>query len=217
MGTLDKISRVADLCCGTGGQTMVLAQNIKGSITGVDIIPDLISVFSENANKLNLQERVNGVVGDATNLTFSKEEFDLIWCEGAIDAIGFETGLTHWNTFLKKNGYIAVSCPSWLVDENPAEIQNFWTDAGSNLDTVAHNIALLQKCGYSFVSAFTLPEECWTDNYFSPREETEKAILVKYPGNKSVEDYVESSKYEVELYSKYKQYYGYVFYVGKKI
>ena len=63
---------------------MVLARNIKGSITGVDIIPDLISVFNENANKLNLQERVNGVVGDATNLPFSKEEFDLIWSEGAI-------------------------------------------------------------------------------------------------------------------------------------
>ena len=31
----DEISRVADLGCGTGGQTMVLAQNIPGTITGV--------------------------------------------------------------------------------------------------------------------------------------------------------------------------------------
>jgi ubiquinone/menaquinone biosynthesis C-methylase UbiE len=217
MGNLNKISRVADLCCGTGGQTTILAQNIVGTVVGVDQIPDFINILNNNTKNQNLDDRVTGVVGDATNLPFSKEEFDLIWSEGAIDQIGFEKGLTHWNTFLKKNGYIAVSCPSWLADEHPAEIQSFWTDAGSNLDTVAHNIALLQKCGYSFVSAFTLPEECWTDNYFSPREETEKAILVKYPGNKSVEDYVESSKYEMELYSKYKQYYGYVFYIGKKV
>lgn len=30
---LNKISRVADLGCGTGGQTMILAQNITGNIT----------------------------------------------------------------------------------------------------------------------------------------------------------------------------------------
>jgi len=41
--------------------------------------------------------------------------------------------------------------------------------------------------------------------------------LEKYPGNETVERYIESEKYEVELYSKYKQHYGYVFYIGKKV
>ena len=30
----DEISRVADLGCGTGGQTMILAQHLAGTITG---------------------------------------------------------------------------------------------------------------------------------------------------------------------------------------
>jgi hypothetical protein len=54
-------------------------------------------------------------------------------------------------------------------------------------------------------------------NYFTPREAAEKALLEKYTGNKTVEVFIENNKYEVELYSKYKQYYGYVFYIGKKI
>ena len=29
--------KIADLACGTGGQTMILAQNTKGTITGLDI------------------------------------------------------------------------------------------------------------------------------------------------------------------------------------
>ena len=33
---------------------------------------------------------------------YQKEEFDLIWSEGAIDNIGFEKGLNYWNGFLKK-------------------------------------------------------------------------------------------------------------------
>ena len=213
---IDNISQVADLGCGTGGQTMVLAQHIAGNITGVDICPDLINAFNDNAKKLNLGERVNGIVGSIEKLSFQKEEFDLIWSEGAIDNIGFEKGLAHWNGFLKKNGYVAVTCPSWFTDERPAEIERFWADADCGLDTIGHNIEILQKTGYRLLAAFILPEKCWTDNYFIPREAAEKALSEKHPGNKTVADYIESSKYEAELYEKYKHYYGYVFYIGIK-
>ena len=214
---LDGISRVADLGCGTGGQTMVLAQSITGNITGVDQLPDFIDILNGNAKKLNLQERITGIVGSMESLSFPKEEFDLIWSEGAIDSIGFEKGLTYWNCFLKKNGYVAVTCPSWLADERPVAIEKFWTDAGSGMDAIGHNISIMQKSGYRFVAAFTLPDTCWTDGYFGPREAAEKALLKKYAGMKTVEDYIESSRYEVELYARYKQYYGYVFYIGKKV
>ena len=212
-----QFSRVVDLGCGTGGQTMVLAQKITGNITGIDQFPDFINVFNENAKKLNLQERVNGIVGSMDDLSFQKEEFDLIWSEGAIDSIGFEKGLKYWNDFLKKSGYVAVTCPSWFTDERPAEIEKFWNDAGSRLDTIGDNVLIMQRTGYSLVAAFTLPEQCWTENYFSPREAAEKALLEKYTGNKTVEAFIENNRYEVELFSKYKQYYGYVFYIGKKI
>ena len=214
---IDKISQVADLGCGTGGQTMMLAQHIPGDITGVDICPDFINVFNDNAKNLRLGERVHGIVGSIEELPFPKEEFDLVWSEGVIDAIGFEKGVTYWNDFLKKNGHIAVTSPSWLTDERPAEIEEFWAAAVQGIGTVADNILTLQKAGYTFVASFVLPEKCWTDHYFIPRGAAEKALLEKYGENETVKAYVEEEKYEVELYSKYKQYYGYVFYIGKKI
>ena len=217
LGDLENISRTADLGCGTGGQTVVLSQNIAGNVVGVDQFPDFIDILNGNAKKTNLQERVKGIVGAMENLPFQKEEFDLIWSEGAIDSIGLEKGLIHWNGFLKKNGYVAVTCPSWLTDERPAEVEKFWADAGSELDSIGRNISIMQKAGYIFVAAFVLPEKCWTDNYFVPREAAEKALLEKYAGNETVKAYVEGEKHEVELYSKYKQHYGYVFYIGRKI
>lgn len=159
---------------------------------------------------------MKGIVGSMENLPFQKEEFDLIWSEGAIDSIGFENGLTHWNGFLKKNGHVAVTCPSWFGDEHPAEVEKFWTDAGSGLNTIGQNIGAMQKAGYRFVAAFALSEKCWTDNYFLPREAAENGLLTKYPGDKTVEAYIADDRYEVELFSRYKQYYGYVFYIGKK-
>jgi len=217
LGGFDENSRVADLGCGTGGQTMVLARHIAGRITGLDQSPDFIHIFNDNARRLRLQERVSGIIGSMENLPFQKEELDLIWSEGAIDAIGFENGLSHWNAFLKRGAFVAVTCPSWLTGDHPGEIERFWTDAGSGLDTIAHNIGVMQKTGYSPIAAFTLPEECWTDNYFIPRAAAEQAILEKRAGNKIVEEYVAGSRYEAELYSKYKQYYGYMFYIGRKI
>ena len=195
---------------------MVLAQNIAGNITGIDLCPDLITVFNDHAKKLNLGERVTGIVGSIEELSFPKEEFDLIWSEGLIDSIGFGKGLTYWNGFLKKDGYVAVTCPTWLTDERPEEVEKFWADAGSGLDSVGNNIAAMHKTGYSFVASFVLPENCW-DNYFIPREAAGKALLEKYPGNQTVAAYLEDDKHEVALYSKYKQHYGYVFYIGKKI
>jgi SAM-dependent methyltransferase len=85
LDNLNGISRAVDFGCGTGGQTMVLAQNITGNITGVDLFPEFINVFYDNAKKLNLRERVNGIVGSMENISFQKEEFDLIWSEGAVD------------------------------------------------------------------------------------------------------------------------------------
>ncbi len=220
LGFLDhpeSISQVLDLGCGTGGQTLFLAKNIPGNIAGIDQFPDFINVLNSNAKKQGLQNRVAGIVGSMEALPFSKGEFDLIWSEGAIDNIGFKRGLAYWKDFLKKDGYVAVICPSWFTDRHPAEVEKFWADAGSQLDTVAHNIAIMQKVGYLPVATFLLPETCWTDHYFIPRGVAEKALLKKYGFNETVNAFLESNRYEVELYSKYKQYYGYAFYIGKKI
>lgn len=83
-------SLIADIGCGTGGQTMVLAQHAPGSITGIDLFPGFVDIFNRDAGRLGLQDRVKGIVGSMDNLPFREEELDLIWSEGAIYNIGFE-------------------------------------------------------------------------------------------------------------------------------
>ena len=211
----ERISKVLDLGCGTGGQTMILAQNLNAEITGIDQIKEFIDIFNDNAKKQNLQDRVKGIVGSMEELPFAEEEIDLIWSEGVLASEAFEKMLNYWNGFLKKDGYVAITSPSWFANEPPADAEKFWNDAGEKLVTIENNIEVMKKAGYEVVATFTLPEECW-DNYFTPRTNAENALLAKYPGNKVAEEYVEAEKYEVELYSKYKQHYGYVFYIGKK-
>lgn len=217
LGSLKKFEQIADLGCGSGGQTLQLAENLPGVITGLDMFPDFIDRLLERAKSRGLESRINGVVGNMEELPFQKNNFDLIWSEGAIDNIGFEKGLRYWHDFLKHGGYVAVTSPSWITKEHPPIVEQFWSDAGSHIDPVEKNIEIMQDCGYKFIASFTLPKECWTDNYFFPRESAIEKLLLKYPQSDTMKQYAEMNRHEVELFQKYNKHYGYVFYIGQAI
>ena len=214
---LGKQSVIADLGCGTGGQTMTLAQHTTGELIGLDLFPGFIDRFNENAANLNLQDRVKGIVGSMDELPFQAEELDLIWSEGAIYNIGFERGVNEWRKYLKTGGYIAVSEASWFTDERPAEINDFWNEAYPEIDTIPAKITQLQKAGYIPVAAFCLPEYCWTDVFYKPQVEAQKHFKEKYPDNQNVIELLDNLNHEEKMYHQYKAYYGYVFYIGRKL
>ncbi len=193
----------------------MLAEYLSGNIVGLDMFPEFVRELDKKALRSGLSERLKGVVGKMEELPFEKNSLDLIWSEGAIDNIGFEKGLSHWRAFLKEDGMIAVTCPSWLTSVHPEEAEKFWTDAGSKLDLIEDNIKIMQDCGYQFVVAFALTEDCWTKNYFEPREQAINELIKKYNNCNTVKEYAELNRCEAELYRKYKQHYGYVFYIGR--
>lgn len=214
---LSKNSRIADIGCGSGGQTMVLGQHAPGKIRGLDLFPTFIDLFNSNAKKLNLQDSVKGIVGSMDNLPFKENELDLIWSEGAIYNIGFEKGLNDWRKYLQTGGYIAVSEVSWFTQERPAEIEEFWLDAYPEIDTIPVKMEQMQKAGYIPIASFVLPEKCWTESFYAPQVKVQETFLQQNKGNKAAEDFIANQRHETELYNNYKDYYGYVFYIGKKI
>ncbi|HOX73386.1 MAG TPA: class I SAM-dependent methyltransferase, partial [Bacteroidales bacterium] len=187
--SLTENSKVADIGCGTGGQTMVLAQNIPCEITGIDSCSGFINQFNQNARNKNLHDRIKGIIGNMENLPFQEEYLDLIWSEGAIYNIGFNRGLNEWRKFLKQGGYIAVTENTWFTEERPAEIQEFWQKAYSEIDTISNKVAQMQKAGYLPMATFVVPESCWT-NYYSIMQKTHASFLKKYTGNKTAEEFV---------------------------
>ncbi len=217
IGPLDGLQRAADLGCGTGTQTLLLARHLPGQIVGLDMFDAVVDRLNARAAAAGLSDRVRGIFGRMENLPFEARSLDLIWSEGAIDNIGFAAGLAHWRGFLKPGGFVAASCPSWLTEKRPAEVERFWTEAGSGLDSVQQNVAALQACGFRFVGAFALPEACWTENYFAPREQAIRRLVEKYDACDTALQYAALNRREVELYRAHQGDYGYVFYVGQAV
>lgn len=214
---ISESSKIADVGCGTGGQTIVLAENSKGTITALDLFPYFIDILEKNIAKHGLENRIHGLVGSMDDLPFQNEELDIIWSEGAIYNIGFKRGLSEWRKFLKPGGFIAVTEASWFTTERPSEITDFWINAYPEIDTIPNKVAQMQDSGYLPVATFIIPENCWTDHFYVLQKEAQEIFLDKYPGNKTAEELVAYQRHEAKLYDKYKEYYGYVFYIGKKI
>ena len=81
IGNLSNKTKIADLGCGTGAQTMVLAQNTEATITALDLYAGSIDKLNATVGKLGLQNKVKGIVGSMDNLPFQNGEFDLISLE----------------------------------------------------------------------------------------------------------------------------------------
>ena len=213
-GELPSGARIADIGCGTGGQTLLLARYTDAHITAVDIMPEFAEDLGRRAEALGLDGRISAVVASMDDLPFAEGEFDMIWAEGSIAHIGYERGLRQWRKYLKPEGVIAVSEASWLTDRRPEEIARFWTGGYPQIDRICVKVAQMQEAGYLPVAHFVLPETCW-HNYLDPIKEHVGPFLERHTYCEQARALAAELEYETELYGKYKAYYGYGFYIGR--
>jgi len=213
----EKSLKIADIGCGSGAQTLTLAQNLNGSITAVDLFPDFLTKLNDRAKKLNLENKISTLEKSMEELPFDNEEFDILWSEGAIYNIGFETGLKIWKRFLKTDGYIAVSEITWKTKNRPKEIEQHWNNEYPEIDTASGKIKTLEENGFSPIGFFFLPERSWIEKYYSPMEKRFDAFLQKHGNSDGAKTIVKGEKQEIALYKKYKDYISYGFYIAKKL
>jgi ubiquinone/menaquinone biosynthesis C-methylase UbiE len=208
--------KVADIGCGSGGQTLTLAKNLNAHITAVDLFPEFLSVLNEKAQSLALANKIVTLEKSMDYLLFQKNELDLIWSEGAIYNLGFENGLKKWKDYLKVGGYLAVSEITWITNSRPTEIEDFWKAEYPEVATAALKIKQLEKHGFTLAGYFYLPPESWLATYYQPLQSKFKAFLKRHSHSKLAQKVVTDSQAEIDLYQRFKDYYSYGFYVAQK-
>lgn len=209
--------KIADIGCGTGASTLVLAEQLDAQITAVDFLPDFLEVLETRAKQKELSEKISTLCCSMENLPFNDAEFDVIWSEGAIYNIGFEKGIKDWHRYLKPGGLLVVSEITWLTNFRPLEIQNYWEVEYSEIDLASAKFALLEEYGYSPIGYFVLPEHCWLENYYQPMQVRFQDFLKRNNHSEDAHSIVEMETREIELYEQYKAYYSYGVYIARKL
>lgn len=207
--------RIADIGCGTGRQTEVLARHLDGMITAVDLLPEMIEGLNARMKRTGLSDRVTGLMASMEELPFDDEEFDLIWAEGSIYNIGFERGLREWRRYLRPGGAIAVTECSW-ISPGPLPDTKFIRENFPDIGSVSTKLRMLENAGYAPLACFTLPRHCWTENYYAPVAARIPRFLEEQGHSPVAVRMTEMMREEMEHYRKHGSYYGYVFYIGRK-
>lgn len=212
----DRYLKVADIGCGSGGQTISLARNLNAQITAVDLFPEFLEELKEKSQNLGLTHKIQSLKGSMEDLPFGKNEFDLIWSEGAIYNMGFEHGIQKWKDYLKPRGYLAVSEITWITQSRPKEIEEFWYAEYPEIDTAANKIRQLENKGYTLAGYFYLSRESWIETYYRPMQERFEHFLQRHNHSELAKKVVQDHQKEIDLYQKFKDYYSYGFYLARK-
>jgi len=207
---------ILDIGCGPGLQTIKLAKISNGKITAIDIHQPFLDQLKKHTIKEKLTDKIKILNKSMLKMDFPEEKFDIIWAEGSIFIIGFEIGIIEWKKFIKPGGYLAVHEMTWLKDNPPKEIFNYWQRIYPQISTIEKNLDLIKKCGYKIIGYFPLPEDAWWDLYYIPLEKRLKILEKKYKNNPEALEIINEHYEEIDLFRKYNKWYGSVFFIMQK-
>lgn len=206
---------ILDLGCGPGRQTLVLANDLGGHVTAMDLLPPFIEQLEARAEAAGLSERITARVasmGDLSPADHPDGSVDLIWSEGAIYHIGFDTGLAHWRRLLAPAGRVGVSEVSWLGDDPPERVQSFWEAHYPAIRSREENERAIRASGYRLVGQLVVPEDDWWTDYYCLIEERLDSLREERD-DPSWQEMIALSDEELEIVRIGLSAFGYVFYV----
>ena len=115
-----------------------------------------------------------------------------------------------------KNGFLAVHEMTWLKDNPPKEISDYWEKVYPAIATIEKNLEIIKKRNYKLIGYFPLPEDAWWDLYYNPLQVRLNKLRSKYKDNQEAIDMINEEQKEIDLFKKYNEWYGSVFYVMQK-
>jgi len=204
---------ILDIGSGTGIHTVHLAKLSNSHITALDNHQEFMESLQRNAKIQGVTDNITCVPGDMAAMNFESHWFDIIWAEGSIFIVGLENGLTLWKKYLKAGGMMALTDVFWLKPGAPDELKEFFKQTYPAMMDIEEAKRVIEACGYHLTDYFQLPESAWWDDFYRPLEHVLKDCHRKYADNPDALVLINALDKEIDMYRKYSDYYGYIFFI----
>jgi SAM-dependent methyltransferase len=205
-----------DLGCGVGAQTLHLAELTSGTIVALDSHAPSIERLRATVAERGLSQRVSPVVGDMAGLEQPPASFDLVWSEGALYNIGIENALRICYRLLRPGGYLAFTDAVWRKENPPPEVKASFEDDYPTMGRVPDVLAAIERCGFSLVGHFTLPDEAWWDDFYTPMQRRIEELRIRYADDGEALAVLDRLAQEPERHKRHSDDYAYEFFVVRR-
>ena len=131
--TLTSDSRVLDIGCGIGGPSRYLAHTYGCRVDGIDLTEELVETGQVLTERCGLADRVTLHQGDALDLPFADQTFDVVWCQNVTMNISDKSGFLAGVYRVLKPGGVFTSTEFSLGPGGDIIYPVFWAyDASTN-------------------------------------------------------------------------------------
>jgi SAM-dependent methyltransferase len=207
---------IVDLGCGVGGQTLHLADLTDGCIVAVDIHAPSIERLKATLASRGLSHRVRVQVGDMAHPGLPAESCDLVWSEGALYNIGIGNALRVCHALLRPGGYLAFTDAVWRREDPPPVVKAIFEADYPTMGTAADVARTIRLGGFELLGRFTLPDEAWWDDFYSPMEWRIMELRGKYGSDAEALAALDLLAQEPEMHRSHSDCYAYEFFVARR-
>lgn len=150
------------------------------------------------------------------HLELPPQSYDLVWAEGALYNIGIGNAMGICRELLRPGGFLAFTDAVWRKEDPPPEVKASFDSDYPAMGRAADVVAAMQLGGFEFLDRFTLPDEAWWDDFYSPMEQRIKELRWKYGNDAKALAALDQLAQEPEMHRRHSDYYAYEFFVARR-
>ncbi len=208
---------VLDLGCGVGGQTLHLAALLSdGPIVALDNHAPSIERLRAAVAERGLSGRVRPMVGDMAQPELPPASFDLVWSEGALYNIGIEAALRVCRSLLRPGAYLVFTDAVWRKHDPPPEVKAAFEQDYPTMGWTADVLEAIARCPLSLLGHFTLPDQAWWDDFYTPMQRRVEELRGKYAADGEALAALAELAEEPEMHRRFSGYYAYELFVARR-
>ncbi len=205
--------QIADMGCGAGAGTLLLAEKFRTNIRAVDFSRDFLDELDVRAKQEELDQFIETIECDMGKINWAPKSVDLLWSEGAAYILTFGGALKAWRPLMADNGIAVISELSYFTDKAPEPLKEYMKKMYPTIKSESGNAEVAKALHFEVVDILRLPSRSWWTYYYDPLKEN----IESQKGSKdpTMQVVIDETEKEMQLFEKYAEFYGYSFYILK--